>query len=257
MGGRRGGRAAILAGALAAAAPAAGAGEDLDSLVAEETRRADELMILLHDHPGDPEVLAAATALRERCLRSGNHRSAEFVAGPLSLARPESLEDRHRYVDILVVRGKRAEAERELRSLVRDRPSDCTAHSFLADLLLGAGDGAGAREAHAAHLREHAREAGPLRARAAIALLDMRDPALCRESVAEMRAAAADPSTPPATAEWLAENAGILEGEAAAAERDGEALRARASSLDGWLAAAFAAGLLALAGAFRLSRPRR
>ncbi|MCK6481858.1 MAG: hypothetical protein L6R43_17445 [Planctomycetes bacterium] len=258
MGSRRGTAILLAAGGLLAALPRppARAQEDLAALHAAEAKEADELMTLLYENPGDGAVLAAAAALRERCLRSGNLRSAEFLAGPLAREHPERLDDNRRWVEILVARGKRDRARAALREMVLGRPSDCSAPGMLADLLLEDGDPAAAMEVLAAHLREHPREAAPLYRRAWIALHAAGDRAAARAAVADMRAAAADPATAPAAASWLAENAALLEEEAAAMDRDGEALRSREALLDRGLLAAFAAALLLLAGAFRLARPR-
>jgi tetratricopeptide (TPR) repeat protein len=200
------------------------------------------------------EVFRRANALVEECLRDANLRTAEFLAGQVAGHFPAQLDPRHRYVEILLARGKRARAEADLRSLAKERPSDCRAHRMLGDLLAGEGRFAEAMEAHAAHLAEHPGEAGPLHARASLALWDLRDPDLARECAARMREAAARPGTPARTAAWLERNAGDIAARADRAARDGALLDAHARRLDRILWGTLLAAGLLFGAALRATR---
>jgi hypothetical protein len=254
---RRGARAALLVAAGALAAAPARAQDPAPDPAAMQARRADELMDRLYADHGNEALLREAEGLLAECLASGNHRTAEYVAGQIVYHRPASLADRHRYVRILLAKGERAAAEKDLRALIRERPTDCAAHGMLADLLRVTGRYREAMEVHAAHLREHSGDAAALDARATIAIWDLRDAAAVREGTARMREAAAAPGTPAATAEWLRSRAAYLDEQAARMDKEGATLRAAESRVDGLLAGAVVAAVIALAGALHLTGRRR
>ena len=220
----------------------------------EEAKRAEDLMTRLYADHGNEELLRQAAALREECLASGNYRTAEYVAGQIVNHRPASLAERHRFEQILLSRGKGEKAEEDLRQQIRERPSDCDAYWMLADLLGSTGRPRDAMEIHAAHLREHPGDAGALRARAALALYDLRDPPAFRETIAALRTAGSAPGTSPEVAAWIREQADRFEAEAAAEDRRRQVLRTREGLLDALLAGAAALFLAAGFAAFRATR---
>jgi hypothetical protein len=251
----RPGPAAAAAAALAAVAPGAGASEDPAS--ATQAARAEALMDRLQEGRGDPgsagdreAVLREARVLVAECLEIGNYRTAEYVAGQIAAHHPDLLEAEHRYAKILVARGERAKAERDLREHLKARPTDCTAYGLLAGLLESEGRAGDVLEVHEAHLREHPGDAGALYERARLTLWTVRDPAAARREIARMREAAGRPGADGGQARFLRENAGILEQEAARMEADRGTLRAAERRLDRllWAAVAGFALLLAAAG---------
>ncbi len=222
----------------------------------EQADRAQAMVDRLEGGERTAASLAAARALREELLAAGNHRSADFLAGRIVALFPEQVRDHHRYVEILLVRGYRDRAERALADLLRDRPSDCTTYGILSDLLLESGRPVPAMEVHAGHLREHPGEAGPLNARAWIALNDLRDAAAAREAAKEMLRAADRPGGRPDVAEWLRRNAAGIEEGAARQEKDAAVLGAAARRLDRVLWGTFLGFAVALAAAGWFTRRR-
>lgn len=208
---------------------------------------------LYADH-GDAALLAEAEALREECIRSGNYRTAEFVAGQIVYHRPQQLRDRHRYAEILLARGDRERAEKDLRELLAERPSDCAAYGLLADVLRSGGRVPEAMEVHGAHLKEHPGDAGALYARASMALWDLRDPSAARAEALRMEKAGSGPGVPGSTRRWLADNASWIAKEADRLERDRAALLAAGDRVDRMLWGGLIAAAAALAGAFRFTR---
>jgi predicted Zn-dependent protease len=244
----------VAAALLASTSPAAA--QSLDPVHEEQAKRAQDVTDRMESGNRTSGDLAAARALREECLASGNHRSAEFLAGRITANFPTQVRDRHRFVDILLARGKTAQAEQDLRDLLKERPSDCIAYGMLAELLAVQGQFGRAMEIHAAHLNEHAGEAGPLYGRAHIALWSLRDGPLAREAAAAMVRAAKGPSLPKETADFLVANAArILEG-AERLERDRVVLRDASARVDGILWRAMAGGVLALCAAAWFTRRR-
>ena len=234
---------------LAASLAAALAGDRIREL----SDRADALLDRLYADPGNDGILSEAGVLRDEALAAGATGVAEKIQGQISGHRPASLDERHLYVRILLSRGRVAEAERDLRDLLRGIPTDCAGHRMLAELLRSRGDPRGAIAVHEAHLREHPDEAGPVHDVAALSLWDLRDPVAAREGAARMRAAAGGSRASPSVAAWLRENAAGIEEGAAALERDRAAALAaeeRALRLSLLAAAAVAA---ALAAAYRLT----
>ena len=250
--GRRALRAAAAAALLVLPQASRGGEED----AAEQARRADLLLSALLRDEGNGDLLRQAIGLREQCLVSGNHRTAELLAGQVVARRPGSLPDRHRYQRILVARGERENARRDLEELLLEVPSDCTGFWMLSDLLASTGDARGAREVHLRHLREHPGDKEAIYAAATIALRDLGDPEAARAGIAALRSEAAAPGAAAERAAWCRENADLLEKEAVDAERQAAALREHARRLDRWLLGAFAAALASLAAAFRATRPR-
>jgi hypothetical protein len=251
--------AAAAAVALLSPAPAAASAED--PAAAGQAARAEELMDRLYSSHGDPgsagrmeALLRQAEALVAECLESGNYRTAEYVAGQVASHHPDLLQAEHRYVRILIARGAREKAEKDLRRQLKERPSDCTSYGLLAGLLEGEGRTRDAMEVHEAHLREHAGDAGALYARASLALWGLRDPAAARVEAGRMREAADLPGARPSSAEWLRANAGLLEQEAGRMVADRAALGAAEARAGRLLWGTLAAAILALALAWRLTR---
>ena len=218
--------------------------------------RADELLDRLYADPADDRLLAEVRRLRDESLAAGATGVAEKLQGQVVYHRPASLPDRILHARILRARGRDAEAERDLRALVKDFPTDCTAHRMLADLFRANGDPRAAIAVHEAHLKEHPDEAAAVHDAAATALWDLRDPVAARTWAARMRTAAEAKRATTATAAWLRDNAAGIEEGAATLERDRAAVAAaesRAMNLALWAAVGAAA---ALGAAFRLTRPR-
>lgn len=258
----RGGAAAAAAAAAAFALPPAGAAAE-DPVAARQAARAEDLLDRLYAGHGDPAASASmeallrqAEALVEECLESGNYRTAEFVAGQVALHHPDRLDAEHRYARILVARGEKTRAERDLRDHLKEYPSDCTGYGLLADLLAGEGRYREAMEVHGAHLREHAGDAGALYARASLALWGLRDPAGARREADRMREAADRPGTPAGTADFLRRNAAWIEKDAGKLEGDRVLLRKAEARVNGLLAGVLAAAFLALGFAAWATRRR-
>jgi predicted Zn-dependent protease len=239
----------------AAAALLAGAAMAADD-AAVQAERAEALMDRLYANHGDAALLKEADALVRECLDSGNYRTAEFVAGQVVYHRPNRLEDRHLYQRILIAKGDRAQAEKDLRDSLRERPSDCASYAMLADLLREGGRSRDAVAVHEAHLREHANEAGALYAISDLAIRDLRDHGLARDAARRMRAAAGAAGVPPRTAEWFRRNADLVEADVARLEKDRDALRAAEGRVAGLLRLSLAAAALALAGLAWMTRRR-
>jgi hypothetical protein len=238
--------------AAAFAIPAAAEAAE-DPVATAQAARAEDLMDRLYAGHGNPAAAAETEALlREaetlvgECLESGNYRTAEFVAGQVALHHPDRLDAERRYARILIARGEKGRAEKDLRTHLKERPSDCTAYGLLAGLLEGDGRYRDAMDVHEAHLREHGGEAGPLYSRASLALWGLRDPAAARLETARMREAADRPGTPPGTADFLRENAAGIEKAAGRLEGDRVVLRAAEAKVDGFLWGTLAAAVLAL-----------
>jgi len=251
---------AVVACAAVAALPATAAAQEAEPSIPPEHQaqadRAQEMVDRLEAGDKSGGALSAARVLREECLATGNHRSAEFLAGRIVASFPDQLRDEHRFVDILLVRGKRERAERELRQHLVERPTDCAAYAALSDLLLEVGRPADAMAVHALHLKEHADESGPLRARASIALWEMRDVPLARTCVADLRRAADVPGVRGSVSAWLRARADEVEAGATKREKDGAILRASSSRLDRVLWSTALAGAIAIALGGWLTRPR-
>jgi tetratricopeptide (TPR) repeat protein len=257
----RTGPAAAAAAAFAALAPAAAAAED--PAAAAQAARAEELMDRLYAGHGDPDaapereaLLRQARVLVAECLEAGNYRTAEFVAGQIASHHPDLLEAEHRYASILIARGERERAEKDLREHLKARPSDCSGYGLLAGLLETQGRVRDAMDVHEAHLREHANEAGPLHSRAWMALWGLRDVALARGETARMRRAAGEPGVPAATARFLRENADLLDEQAKRMESDRAALGDAEARVDRLLWGGIAGSVLLLAAAGWLTRTR-
>lgn len=245
--------------ALLALAPAAAAQEAAPAIPQEhraQAGRAQDMVDRLEAGDKTASSLAAARALREECLASGNHRSAKFLAGSIVASFPEQLADHHRYVEILLVRGAVEPAIEALRALVKERPTDCATYAMLSELLVEQGLPARAMDVHAAHLREHAGEAGPLYARAAIALWELRDTTAARAEAEALRRAALEPRVGRETAEWLRSNAAVIEEGAARMEKDRGILGAASRRLDRFLWGTLVGVALALGAAGWFTRRR-
>jgi len=248
------------ASALLALAPAAAAAQEAAPAIPKEHKaqadRAQEMVDRLEAGDKTASSLAAARALREECLASGNHRSAKFLAGSIVGSFPDQLADHRRYIEILLVRGDVEPALEDLRALVKERPTDCAAYAMLSDLLVEQGLPDRAMDVHAAHLREHAWEAGPLYARAAIALWELRDTATARAEAESLRQAAVQPRVRRETSDWLRANAAVIEEGAARMEKDRGILGAASRRLDRFLWGTLAGAALALAAAGWFTRRR-
>ncbi len=245
-----GAAAAAAVAAFAVPGPAAAAE---DPVASAQAARAEELMDRLYAGHGNPAaaaeteaLLRSAEALVAECLQSGNYRTAEFVAGQVAVHHPDRLDAEHRYARILVARGEKEKAERDLRRQLKERPTDCISYGLLAGLLEGQGRYRDAMDVHEAHLHEHAGDVSALYARAALALWGLRDPGEARREASRMRAAAERPGTRPADAVFLRENADGIERDAARLESDRVVLRTAEARVDGLLWGTLAAAVLAL-----------
>lgn len=246
------GRAATAGAAALLLAFAAAAADD----AAAQAERAQALMDRLYADHGNAALLREADALVRECLASGNYRTAEFVSGQVVYHRPDRLDDRRLFQRILIAKGDRAQAEKDLRESVAERPSDCGSYAMLADLLRDDGRVRDAVAVHEAHLREHAHEAAPLYAIADLALRDLRDQGLARDATRRMRAAADSPNVPRATADWFRRNADLLDGDVVRLEKDRVALAAAERRVDRLLKFSLLAAAAALLGLVRFTRKR-
>jgi len=249
--------AACAAALLASAAHAAPASSDsLAEIHAGQAREAEGLMTALYEDHRNEALLHRADRLVEECIDVANYRTAKFVSGQLVYHFPASLEERHRFLRILMARGDYEEAERDLRTLMKERPSDGESYATLAWLFASRGDFRRCLEVHEARLKEHPGDAATLDARARILLWDLRDFEGARREVGRMREAAARPGIPKPLRDWLLADAGDIEASTDRLEKERGLMLRSEGRLRNSLRAALAASALALAAAFWVTRPR-
>lgn len=241
----------VLAAAMVAApAPAA------DGDAARREAQADDLVEILDAEPGNALALEGLERLAEVCLEKADLRTGKFVAAQLVRLRPDRMANRYRYVSFLLARGERATAEKELRELLRERPSLMNAHVMLAAILEEDGRLQDCLDALDGLLREHPLDGAAMFRRGWIHVWRLKDLEAARGDLDRMRSAAKDPKAHRELVLWLEVNVGVLEKQITRLEKERGAIGESEARLDLLLGASLAGFAVALAGAFWLLRER-
>jgi tetratricopeptide (TPR) repeat protein len=222
----------------------------------ERDRRSDELLERLEESPGDNHALRQLESLADECERVADHRVGKYVAGQLIRYQPDQRRHIYRYVRILRARGEHGEAERELRTLVRARPSVREGWDMLADVVYDQGRYEDSLEVWADCLREHPDDARALHFRAWINLWDLGDLEAAEQVVERMQVAAADDSKGEALQAWFRARAAELTDDIATQRSARTLVLQHEQRVGRWLTATWAAVLLAASVLFFVTRPR-